>query len=103
MFVDYYYRHVDPRGMDAINGHGAVAQTGYFILLARKLEVAARYAWMDPNDSVANDSVQEYGSAVGYFVRDHNLEVQADLRRIDTERPGEGAANDFASARAPTA
>ena len=93
---DYYFRSVDPRGRDIpqFDAHGAVAQVGYFIL-PQKLEVAARYAWLDPNDAVRNNRVQEYGGAVGYFFSSHNLKVQADLRRVDTRRPGKSEAHEL--------
>lgn len=71
-----------------------MGQIGYFIL-PQKLEVAARYAWLDPNDAVRNNRVQEYGGAVGYFFASHNLKVQADLRRVDTERPGKSEAHEL--------
>jgi phosphate-selective porin OprO and OprP len=89
MLADYHYRKVDPRGstLARFDGQGVQGQAGYFVL-PKKLEVAARYAWLDPDDETRNDDRQEYGGAVGYFFASHNLKVQADLRNVDTERSG---------------
>jgi len=86
--ADYHFRKVDPRGraIEEFDAHGVVAQVGYFVV-PQRLEVAGRYAWLDPNDERRGDDKQEYGGAVGYFFSSHNLKVQADLRNVDTERP----------------
>ena len=94
--ADYYYRNVEPRGagIEAFAGHAVVAQAGYFVV-PQKVEVALRYGWMDPNDAVAHNSVQESGGAVSYLLSGHNLKVQADLRTIDTQRPGRATAHEI--------
>lgn len=56
-----------------------------------RVELAGRYAWIDPTDLVttANDR-REVGGAVSYYHNKHNLKVQADFRQIEDEAAHSG-------------
>lgn len=97
--VDYYYRRVDPRGgaIAAFDAHGVNAQAGYF-LLPQALEVALRAAWLDPSGNVPSNEIREYGVALSYFFRGHDLKLQADLRRVESDLPT-GPTNDVLEGR----
>jgi len=94
--ADVYFRRIDPKGsaIDAFDAYGALVQAGYFVV-PQRVEVAVRYAWIDPNRSTSANDVRECGGAVGYFFRGHDLKVQADLRHVATERPGRSTADDI--------
>lgn len=49
------------------NAQGWYAQSGYF-LLPRKLELAGRYAYWDPDTNAADDLVKEVNVALTYYV-----------------------------------
>lgn len=61
------------------------------------VEIASRYAWIDPTDAVASNTRTEVGGAVSYYYNKHNLKVQADYRQVKDEakRVGERKANEF--------
>lgn len=65
--------------------HGYLFQGGYCIL-PKKLEVAMRYAYLDPNRDTADDLQSEIGGAVSYYFNKHNLKIQADVRNLHTQR-----------------
>jgi hypothetical protein len=43
-----------------------------------RVELAARYQQLDPTDTAANDRVDWTSVGANYYVRGHNLKVQAD-------------------------
>jgi phosphate-selective porin len=57
----------------------------------RFVEVAARYAVVDPTDvptgtsPLANDRQHERGAALNWYMNKHNLKLQSDYRQIETE------------------
>ncbi|MBU5611796.1 porin [Geomonas azotofigens] len=57
---------------------GGYVQAGYFVI-PQRLELALRYAWMDPNRQVSNDSISEIQGAVNYFLYGNNLKIQGDV------------------------
>lgn len=57
---------------------GGYLQAGYFVI-PKRLELAVRYAWMDPNRNITNDSVSEVQGAVNYFLYGNNLKIQGDV------------------------
>lgn len=57
---------------------GAYLQTGYFVI-PKRLELAVRYAWMDPNRDLANDAISEIQGGVNYFLYGNSLKVQGDV------------------------
>ena len=63
---------------------GFYAQAGYMII-PKTLEVAVRYSYFDPNDSVANDHITEQIGAISYYFNKHNLKIQGDVGNIHTQ------------------
>ena len=57
-------------------GKGWYAQAGY--LVTSRIELAARYQQLDPTDASASDRVDWTSVGANYYVRGHNLKVQAD-------------------------
>lgn len=92
---DYHFRQIDPRGLAGIEAHGINLQAGYFVL-PKTVEIALRFAWIDPQQGRRDDHVREYGVAAGYFLFGHNLKIQADVRRIESEQTDASTENDLA-------
>lgn len=57
------------------------AQAGYFVI-PKILEVAARYAYLDPDRDVTNDHWVESTGAVSWYINGHFLKIQADFTDI---------------------
>ncbi|MGB9081039.1 MAG: porin [Desulfuromonadaceae bacterium] len=57
---------------------GAYLQAGYFVI-PKRLELALRYAWMDPNQFVRKDMISEIQGGVNYFFAGNNLKIQGDI------------------------
>ncbi len=71
---------------------GWFLQGGYFFK-PDVWEVAGRYGELDPSELIAIDRVKELGGALSYYYNKHNLKVQADFRRIQTESASGGTTN----------
>ncbi len=54
------------------------------------VEVAGRYARIDPSDAKQNDRRTEVGAAVSYYYSKHNFKLQADFRQVKDEAKKEG-------------
>jgi len=66
-----YAKRVQPDQAKSFQGFGAYAQTGFF-LVPKKLEIAARVGFMDPNTSKDKDTeAQVEGLLNGYIVGNH--------------------------------
>lgn len=57
---------------------GGYVQAGYFVI-PQRLELALRYAWMDPNRQVSSDSISEIQGGVNYFLYGNTLKIQGDV------------------------
>lgn len=64
-----------------IRAQGFLAQAGYCVI-PKKLEVALRYGYIDPNRDKHNNLRTEVGGAVSYYFFAHNLKLQADVSKI---------------------
>lgn len=86
MHVEYFNRVIDPQKNGTANetGEGYYVQGGYFAV-PKKIEVAARYEYFDPNKDAGSDLRQEYGLGVNYFVNNHRNKIQADIFKIMDE------------------
>lgn len=62
---------------------GAYAQAGYFVI-PQRLELAMRYAWLDPNRFVKNDMLSEVQGGVNYFFSGNDIKFQADITNKHT-------------------
>jgi phosphate-selective porin OprO and OprP len=85
---EYFWQRDEPRnptpGPD-VDASGWHVQGGYMVL-ARRLELAGRYAAVDPNRDVADDRYAELRGGANYYWRGHNVKLQADLARLTFER-----------------
>ena len=70
---------------NTLRSQGFYGQAGYFVM-AKKLEVAARYAWLDPNREVGNDHWVETTGAVSWYFNRHNLKLQADYSAVHKQQ-----------------
>jgi polyhydroxyalkanoate synthesis regulator phasin len=87
----YHFRSIDPDEQTPFgkeNAQGFYLQGGYF-LIPKKFELAARYAFVDPDNPNQNDDnkQQEYTGGLNYYMYEHNLKLQADYSffRNETE------------------
>ncbi len=80
--AEYFFGQAKGQTTSAIlRAQGFYAQAGYF-LIPRTLEVAGRYAYLDPNRDVTSDHWTESTGAVSWYIRDHFLKIQADYTNI---------------------
>lgn len=61
-----------------------IAQAGYFVI-PKKLELAVRFANLDPNKDRDNDEREERGLVLGYFFNKHAHKLQADFRQVEDQ------------------
>lgn len=78
-----------------VYAYGWYAQAGYFIL-PKRLDIAARYSFVDYNRSLSNDGVSIINSAATYYFRANNLKLVIDYSRTHRQRAGKAPANDQA-------
>ncbi|OHB99051.1 MAG: hypothetical protein A3G70_02330, partial [Planctomycetes bacterium RIFCSPLOWO2_12_FULL_39_13] len=82
---EYFVMSEDPEdGGDTLNSDGFFTQAGYFILRDR-VEVAARYSMLDPDNDVSNDLEKEYTAGINYYFRGHRSKIQADFGHYVTD------------------
>ncbi len=81
-FVETFAREQRLNRGPRIDGSGAQLQLGFFVW-KRHLELSARLAELDPDDEAAGDRRQEQGLGLGYYLREHDLKVQADYREVE--------------------
>lgn len=83
---EYFWGQGDGNLTDRkVRAQGYYVQAGYTIL-PKKLEVAMRYSYLDPNRDKANDTVSEVVGGVSYYFSGHNLKLQADVGNIHTQK-----------------
>lgn len=70
---------------NTLRAQGFYAQAGYFVI-PKKLEVAARYAYLDPNRDIANDLQVEATGGVSWYLSGNNLKLQADYTNIHKQK-----------------
>jgi phosphate-selective porin OprO and OprP len=71
----------NPVSGPAVDSSAWLLQGGYMVV-AKRLELAARYSELNSNQDVPGSKVQEARGAVNYYFRQHNLKLQADAARI---------------------
>jgi len=74
---EYYFKNMNRHDKGLRLGHAAgwYVQTGYY-LIPRRLELAARYAYWDPDTNAADDLIKEFNVAATYYFRstyDHKI------------------------------
>jgi len=77
----YDFRRIEPEEPTPFGDEdawGFYLQGGYF-LIPKKFELAARYAWVDPNNpnDNGNNNQTEYTGGLSYYIDGHNLKLQA--------------------------
>ena len=87
----YDFRNIDPNKSTPFGqeqAQGFYLQGGYF-LIPKKFEVAARYAWVDPNDPNQKDDnkQQEYTGGLSYYMYGHQLKLQANYSFFRNQNP----------------
>lgn len=82
VFAEYFHAHDTPEIGLPYTRKGFNLQLGY-ALIPSKLELATRWAELDPTDLRHNDLKRETGLAITYCFNLHAHKLQADLRRID--------------------
>src|SRR3990167_8408635 len=83
---EYFVMTEDPESDgDTVDSDGFFTQAGYFVI-PKKLEVAARYSLLDPNNYVSDDFGREYALGVNYYFRAHRSKIQADYGHYVTEK-----------------
>jgi phosphate-selective porin OprO/OprP len=70
---------------NTLRAQGLYAQAGYFVI-PHKLEIAARYGYLDPNRDVANDHQIETAGALSWYLNNNNLKLQADYANIHKQK-----------------
>ncbi|NJD90872.1 MAG: porin, partial [Geobacter sp.] len=66
---------------NTLRAQGFQAQAGYFVI-PKKVELALRYAYLDPNRDVTNDHTVETAGALSWYINGNNLKLQADYANI---------------------
>jgi len=64
-----------------LDSDGYHAQVG-FMVIPKTLEIAGRYAAIDPDNDLDDDDVTEARVGFGYFWKGHNLKVQVDYGQL---------------------
>jgi phosphate-selective porin OprO and OprP len=85
IFLDYYDASNNQEIAADFDSEGLNFQVGYFVI-KQKLELALRYAVLDPTSLRDNDDRKETGLAFGYFWNKHNHKLQADIRQLEDDR-----------------
>jgi phosphate-selective porin OprO and OprP len=84
--AEVFRRGIDPRqpGLADRRASGWYAQAGSFLVPAR-LEAGVRHGRLDPDEDRAMDRVRETAPFVSYYLRGHDLKLQADYTLLSTE------------------
>ena len=83
---EYFVMTEDPESDgDTVDSDGFFTQAGYFVI-PKKLEIAARYSMLDPNNDIKNDIGKEYTAGINYYFRAHRSKIQADYGHYVTEK-----------------
>jgi phosphate-selective porin OprO/OprP len=78
-----------------VYAYGWYAQAGYFIL-PKKLDLAARYSFVDYDRSRSNDGVSVINTAATWYFRANSMKLVIDYSRTHRQRAGLPPANDQA-------
>lgn len=91
---EYHWKQIRDNSTRAMRRmEGAYAQAGYFPHYAvsavpKPLELAVRYAFVDPNLHAANDVRREYSAAANWFFSGHKNKVTLDATHFRLARAG---------------
>ena len=80
--AEYFIGHAEGQSSHyTLRANGFYAQGGYFVI-PQKLELVARYAYLDPDRDATNDHWVETTGGVNWYFYKHNLKLQADYTDI---------------------
>ncbi len=83
VFGELFQREHDrSNNLSDFDDEGFNVQAGYFVI-PQKLEIAVRFAELDPNSDIDDNEREERGIAFGYFFNKHNHKLQADFRELE--------------------
>jgi phosphate-selective porin OprO/OprP len=82
LFGEYFARNRTPEVGSSFDSNGYHVQGGCF-LKRDVVEVAFRYASWDPSSAFPGDDQTEVGGVLNYYVKKHNLKIQADYRSLE--------------------
>ena len=68
-----------------VTSKGFYLQAGYMVL-PKQVELAMRYAWIDWNNSTANDNQTEVTGAISWYPQGHNLKIQGDITAQNVQK-----------------
>lgn len=92
--VEYSYRNIDPTGdFDSASAWGLRAQASY-VHWPSKLGLGFRFAAVDRDTDVDNNTRFEYTPGISYYPFGHRLKFQADYSYLVEERPDGDDLND---------
>jgi phosphate-selective porin len=66
---------------------------GSYMVIARRLELAGRFAVVDPDRNAKGDQATELRGGVNYYWKGHNLKLQSDVGRLTYEPSAPGRAS----------
>ena len=100
---EYHWKQIKDTGRPGTGGNpgasrsktnlmGSYSQIGYFPhylipTIPKPLEIAFRYAFVDPNVSVKNDKLQEFTGAINWFFAGHRNKLTLDATHFELDRP----------------
>ncbi len=84
-----------------VDADGFHVQGGWMVLPER-FEIGLRYATIDPNNDLDDDSITETRGMVGWYFKGHNLKIHADFGQVEYEANAPATFNGFV-ARGPSA
>ncbi len=97
----HWKRVEDNKNLTTTNLRGSYFQAGY-LPWARTpghrlspLELAARYAWVDPDTTLDDDRSTELTFGANWFFEGHENKATLDLSRLTLEQPGAPELSDF--------
>jgi phosphate-selective porin len=71
---------------------------GGYMVVTRRVELAGRYAEVDPDRDASGDRTTELRGGINYYWKGHNLKLQTDVGRLTYEPGGPGRSSRLAAA-----
>ena len=71
-------------GQPSVISNGFYGQVGYMVL-PKTVELAVRYNWLDYNKAQTNSLRTEVQGAISWYINAHNLKIQADVTKANTQ------------------
>lgn len=92
--VELFTRRIDPEDplLPKLDSRGWYADLG--AMVSERVEAGVRYAALDPDRAVADDRVREIAPFVDYYLRGHDLKVQADYTFLRWETGADAVLRD---------